>query len=148
MITCCRSWCWKSYFKGIEAWDELIVMIKRWEPKQRWSPILMRNMLNNVIWFILAVSVSANRWSVAICSMFLPKSHYTHHTITCWWADFHVGRRRGLWWSYSSARRAAKPVTAVQDCVSTFVSVPALEYLKETSGQFPDMCPVTRDVKW
>lgn len=32
------------------------------------------------------------------------------------------------------------------DCVSTSVRVPALDYSKETSGQFPDMFAAKRDV--
>ena len=35
------------------------------------------------------------------------------------------------------AKKAAKPVTAVQDCVSTFSSMKPLDIFKETSGQFP-----------
>lgn len=37
------------------------------------------------------------------------------------------------------AQKAAMPVTAVQHCVSTFVSVTPLDILKEATGHLPAM---------
>ena len=36
--------------------------------------------------------------------------------------------------------REAKPVTTVQDCVSTYESVKLLDIFNETLGQFPSVC--------
>lgn len=43
-----------------------------------------------------------------------------------------------------TGEEAAKPVTAAQVCVSTFVTVTTLGTFKETSGQFPVMFEVTK----
>lgn len=39
---------------------------------------------------------------------------------------------------------AAKPKTAVQDCVSTFISVTLLDIFKKTLEQFPTLLVATK----
>lgn len=46
------------------------------------------------------------------------------------------GVKRENWW----------PVTTVQDCVSTFVSVKLLDIFNETLEQFPDMFLETKQI--
>ena len=41
-----------------------------------------------------------------------------------------IQRWRGQWWGEGD--KAAKPMTAVQDCVSTFISLKPVDILKET----------------
>ena len=60
-------------------------------------------------------------------------SYHVH--ITCLWPDCHIWRWSG-WWR-SEARKAAKRVTTVQECISTFVSEKPLDIFRETSGRIP-----------
>ena len=51
--------------------------------------------------------------------------------------NFYIRKCREWWWGMSE--KAAKPVTTVQNCVSTFVSVKLVDIFKEKSGKFPSM---------
>ena len=46
------------------------------------------------------------------------------------------------------AQRAAVPVTAVQDCVSTFLSVTPVDILKEAAGHLPVMSVAKKIQFW
>ena len=60
------------------------------------------------------------------------------YDLTC-----HIQRWRGQW--LGAGDKAAKPMTAVQDCVSTFISLKPVDNSKETPEQFQTLFTVRKN---
>lgn len=76
---------------------------------------------------MVAVNIAANHWYLHVCTwhmyMTFPQNVSFHANITCLWP----GETEG---TVVELQARMLPVAAVQDCVSTFISVKPLEFFK------------------
>ena len=93
---------------------------------------------------MLAVNGSANNWSVHICHIDISTKRvvsYPHYIFMTW---HYIMELEGMMVELN-VRIDAKPLTTVQGCVSTFVSVTPQDSFWQTSGQVPLMFVATKN---
>ena len=133
---------WETAVTRIRCcWPVNLTLVKLWKRLNRRKELAPSDPWHCghiIVWLKREKMMGINIWFTHICQTTLTFLQYVlHHVhIICLWPMTLSRSRRG-----AAGEKAAKPMTAVQDCVSTSVS---MDVFKESLRFFPAMFVVTK----